>query len=115
MNQRIRNVRLIAEESDLRNWFDIYIDFSGSREYLMPHRRNTNIYNLLKDGIRIDDLERDSRKVISDISLSERRYNKGAVNLRLKCRKNKSRQLENSIEHLLIVVDEYLKDIACAI
>ena len=49
MSERIsRNVRLEAEGTQEQDWFDIYIDFSGSREYLMPHRKNDRFIFFLK-------------------------------------------------------------------
>ena len=109
-----RNVRLVAEGTREQDWFDIYIDFSGSREYLMPHRKNDRLYGLLKDGMSIGDLERSTQKVVSDISLSGRRYLKGGINPRLKCRKNQARRLENSIGHLVLAAHEYMEDMALA-
>ena len=33
-----RNVKIVAGNGMKDGWFDIYLDFSGNREYLMPHR-----------------------------------------------------------------------------
>lgn len=112
MSNVVKNVRLIAEESNNTNWFDIYIVCSGNKEYLMPHRKNQNMYDLLKNGISIFELEKSARKVIADISYSGRRYVKGEINPRYKYRRNQSRQFEKSVNHLLTVVDEYLDDLA---
>ena len=113
MSERMnRNVRLVAEGTREQDWFDIYIVVSGSKEYLMPHRKNDRLYVLLKDGVRIGDLERSVQKVVSDISLSGRRYLKGGINPRLKCRKNQARRLENSIGHLVMAANEYVEDLA---
>ena len=105
-----RNVKLIAEGSYDRDWFDIYIDFSGSREYLMPHRQNERLFEILKGGVSIGELERCTPKLVSDVSLSGRRYLKGGINPRLKCRKNQARKLENSIGHLVLAANEYMED-----
>ncbi len=103
-----RNIKLIAKGADNQDWFDIYIELSGNREYLMPHRQNKRMYRLLKDGVSIDELERNTQRMVADISLSGKRYLKGGVNPRLKCRKNLSRKLENSIYHLISVANEYV-------
>jgi len=109
-----RNVRLVAEGTYEHDWFDIYIDFSGTREYLMPHRPNGRLFSLLKDGVSISELKRNTQKVVSDMSLSGHRYLKGGINPRLKRRKNQARKLENTIGHLVTVVNEYMADMACA-
>ena len=105
-----RNVKLVAEGTHNQDWFDIYIDFSGRREYLMPHRQNGMLFSILKDGVTIGELERSMQKMVSEMSLSGRRYLKGGINPRLKCRKNQSRKLENSIAHLVLVANEYMED-----
>ena len=105
----MRNVKLVAEERCDREWFDIYIDFSGNREYLMPHRQNEKLFRLLRNGVCIGELERSTSKLVSDVSLSGRRYMRGGINPRLKCRKNQARKLENSIGHLVLVANDYME------
>lgn len=105
-----RNVKLVAEGTHNQDWFDIYIDFSGSREYLMPHRQNRKLFSLLRDGMTIRELERSMQKMVSEMSLSGHRHLKGGINPRLKCRKNQSRKLENSLVHLVSVANEYMAD-----
>ena len=107
-----RNVKIVADDGMKDGWFDIYLDFSGNREYLMPHRQNDRLYSLLKDGLRIEELERNASRVISDASLSGKRYLRSDINLRLKCRKNWARKLENTIDHLVTVANEYIWDMA---
>lgn len=103
-----RNVKIIAKGNRRQEWFDIYIDFSGKQEYLMSHRRNEYLFCLLSAGISIEEMERNMQKMISSMSLSGYRYMKGRNNPRLKRRKNQSRKLENSVWHLLTVVNEYI-------
>lgn len=113
-----RNVKLIAdyaEGSGQIDGFNIYIDFSGNREYLMFHRSNGRLFSLLKLGISISELERSIPKVVSKTSLSGRRYSKGGTNKRLKCRKNESRKIENTIEHVVTVANDYLEEIDYAV
>lgn len=75
----IRNVRLIADGSIGQDWFDIYIDFGGNREYLMAHRQNARLFSLLKSGVSINELERSVSKIVLDVLLSGRRYLKGDI------------------------------------
>ena len=53
-----RNVRIKAENNGNKNGFNIYIVFSGHKEFLMHHRHNGLLYGILKDGISISDLRR---------------------------------------------------------
>ena len=53
-----RNIRVVAENTDCSPGFNIYLDFSGQREFLMFHRRNGLLYSLLRDGICVGDLAR---------------------------------------------------------
>lgn len=108
MNRKNRNVKVIAKGSRRKGWFDIYIDFSGRQEYLMSHRKNEYLFRLLKVGVGIEEVERNMQKLVSSVSLSGCRYMKGRNNPRLKRRKNQSRKLENSVDHLLTVVNEYI-------
>jgi len=109
-----RNVKIVVDNGMKDGWFDIYLDFSGTREYLMPHRQNKRLYSMLKDGLRIEELERNATRAVSDVSLSGKRYLRGGINPRLKCRKNQARKLENSISHLVTVANDYIQDMADA-
>lgn len=108
MNRQNRNVKVIAKGSRRKGWFDIYIDFSGKQEYLMSHRWNGYLFCLLKAGRSIEEIERNMQKFVSSVSLSGYRHIRGRNNPQLKRRKNQSRKLENSVEHLLAVVNEYI-------
>ncbi|MBP3817799.1 MAG: hypothetical protein J6H31_05795 [Butyrivibrio sp.] len=52
------NNRILAENSEDRSGFDIWLNLSGERHYLMHHRHNAMIYVLLKDGISLGELAR---------------------------------------------------------
>lgn len=52
------NNRIFAENSENRSGFDIWLDLSGERHYLMYHRYNIMLYVLLKDGISLGQLAR---------------------------------------------------------
>lgn len=110
-----QSVKLIADGSIGQGGFDIYIDFRGSREYLMTHRQNARLYSLLKSGVKINDLERSISKAVADISLAGRRYLKGDIHPRIKYRKNQARKLENTIRHLVNVANEYIYEMGYAV
>ena len=58
MKKNNRNIRVCAVNNGNRDGFNIYLDFSGQREYLIYHRHNGLLYDLLKDGVAIDDVRR---------------------------------------------------------
>lgn len=90
-----RNIRVLAENSEGRDGLNIYLDFSGQREYLMFHRHSGFLYNLLKDGVPLVDLRR--WKVSAVSRRSSRRYHP-----------HRSVIMKNVMDHLLAVIDSYL-------
>ena len=86
-----RNIRIFAENSG--NGFNIYIEFSGQREYLMFHRHNALLYDILKDGITVNDIRRWKPSMFCRKKLR---------------RKSVSEKLYNMLKHLLLVIDDYL-------
>ncbi len=52
------NNRILVENSGNRSGFDIWLDLSGERHYLMHHRHNAMMYVLIKDGISLGELAR---------------------------------------------------------
>ena len=75
--------------------FHIYLDFSGQREYLMTHRRNGLLYGLLKDGAVLADMKRwRNGDIASRIGRSPRSPGSG--------------KLTNMVDHLLVVIDDYM-------
>jgi len=53
-----RNVKIHAVNDGANDGFNIFVDFSGRREFLMHHRHNGLLYAILKDGIRLEALRR---------------------------------------------------------
>lgn len=95
------NIRIIAENSFNNHGFNVYIDFSGQREYLMFHRHNGMLYNILKDGICLSELRR--WKPNTCICKYTRRSNVSGYT-----------QLHGIIKHLILVIDDYLLEVeAC--
>lgn len=84
----INNIRIFATSRFDRDGINLYIDFSGRREYLMRYRFNWNLYNYLKRGIPIEELR----------ALSRARY--------------ESREYQavvHSVKHITRVADEFIE------
>ena len=101
----MRKIRILATANHTDR-FDIYLDVSGERHYLMSHRWNSPLYQLLKEGVSVDQLERAAQKKVVDVSYG--RFYKKRCRPGRKRRKNISRKLENSVRHLHSAVEEYL-------
>ena len=93
-----RNILVIAENNGTSKGFNIYLEFSGQREYLLTHRHNGAIFRMLENGIRLPDLERGIREM--DIQLLSGRQTRIAY----------TNQLQNSLRYLMTVIDEYIID-----
>ncbi len=98
MKKMNNNVWLFVENRDCQDGFNIYLDFSGQREYLMSHRHNGFLYNMLKDGMRLADLQR----LRGSKALSSQFYRKYGV--------YRGNALDSTLCHLLNVVDEYMTE-----
>jgi len=93
MKNNMRNVKVTAINNGSLNGFNIYLDFSGQREFLMYHRHNGLLYALLKDGIRADELHRWTP------ANGRGERSRGATKL-----------LAGMVSHLLDVVDDYISE-----
>ncbi len=107
-NKAIRNIIIYAQNNDGKDGFDIYLGLSGKNEYLMTHRHNAYLYNILKDGISLDEFERRSQQAITDMVSRSHRVQLNGSSPKLRRRKNLSRKLENTFRHLSTVVNEYI-------
>ena len=58
----INNVRIFATSRYERDGINLYIDFSGQREYLMRYRFNWDLYRHLRKGIPLEELRTLSRE-----------------------------------------------------
>ena len=97
MKKIYRNIRVLAVNNGNRRGFNVYVEFSGQREYLMTHRHNGPMFMLLKDGISYADIKRcNPDKVL-------------ALSPAWKGRKD-SVKVGNMIRHLQRTIDEYLVD-----
>lgn len=52
----IKNVRIFATSRYRRDGINLYIDFSGQREYMMHYRYNKALYRCLSKGVSLDEL-----------------------------------------------------------
>ena len=87
-----RNIRVLAENNGDKDGFNIFLDFSGQREYLMYHRHNGQLYTMLKDGVIVDDA---------------RRWKPSKIHSR-RARRNGSAELYDTVNYLISVIDDYL-------
>lgn len=94
-----RNIRVIAENTNGGPGFNIYLDFSGQREFLLFHRHNGLLFSLLKDGICVSDLVR----------LTPWKDNNGYVQT-TKRRRRYAKKLVGMVSHLLDVIEEYMEE-----
>jgi len=78
------NIKVVGVNNYKQSGFDIYLNFSGRRELLMWHRHNGLLYDILRNGIRLNDLRR----------LPTHKY--------------------KGLRYLLMVIDEYLNEEAYA-
>ena len=90
MKNENRNIRITAAGSGRDGAFHIYLSFSGQEEYLLTHRRSSDLFFLLKDSPSLADLRRHRPWE----GKSPRRGNR----------------LQGSLGHLLNVVDDYLDE-----
>ena len=79
-----RNIQVFAVNNDGKPGFNVYIDFSGQREYVMTHRHSGLLYNLLKDGVPLTDIQ-------------NFRYGK-----------KKSSKVNGSVKYLNVIINEYM-------
>ena len=92
MKKNNRNVRVYAVNNGRNAGFNIYLDFSGQREYLIHHRHNGLLYNLLKDGVSVDDMKRWTPSFLGCVRTG----------------RSGSSRIFNIVGHLLAVIDDYM-------
>lgn len=94
----MKNVRVFAENRELETGFNVYLDFSGQREYVMTHRHNGLMYQILKDGISLEELKR--------IKPHQHLVKQG-----FHYTGNVSSKSERQIMHLIRVLEEYVEEV----
>lgn len=91
------NNRIFAENSVNSSGFDIWLELSGERHYLMHHRHNAMTYVLLKDGISLREL---ARWKPENAAIVKQYF--GDVSIR------QIDKMTNSVAHVLKTANEYL-------
>ena len=98
MKRYSRNILVYAENNGQQPGINIYLEFSGQREYLFTHRHNGIMFKMLKDKKRLDDLQRaihnNSIQIPCSYQLSS----------------NSKEQIMNSIRYMMVVIDDYIVD-----
>ena len=107
MYKNYRNVVVKAENSDGKNGFDVYLEFSGQREYLMHHRHNGMVFCRLADGIRVEELRRANAYKAESRRRARSRRRAGKSYLFDK-NGGRGQRADNSFSHLMDVIDDYL-------
>lgn len=98
-----RNIRVMVENNEGDSGFNIYLDFSGQREFLMFHRHNGLLFSLLKDGVCVSDLVR----------WTPWKGNDGYMHT-LKGHQRHAQKLVRMVSHLLDVIEAYMEERALA-
>ena len=78
------NIFITAQNNANNPGFCIYLVFSGRQEFLTHHRHNGLLYNLLKDGMTLNELRR------------------------WRFRYQSKDKLNGMVRHLLRVIDDYM-------
>lgn len=95
MKNAERNIKVVAENNENKQGFNIYLDCSGQREFIVWHRHNEVLYNVLKDGVVLRDLNRKK-----PIKLFQDQYGYGKRRITAK--------FDNMMNHLRLVINDYI-------
>ena len=105
MSKQIRNMRIVTSERTAEG-FNIYLDFSGTQEYLYQHQRNDKLYNILKDSPYVEDIRRMLRSGEYYRNPKNRANRpRAARNARMQ-----NERLDRSISHLMVVIDSFVEN-----
>lgn len=98
MKRYNRNIMVVAENNGVRDGFNVFLVFSGQREYLFTHRHNGIMYGFLKGGICLGDLQRRIRDMrIPAICGPQSHF-------------VATEQFWNNMRYLMAMIDEYIED-----
>lgn len=116
MARKIR-VKAVSREKD--EVFDIYLDTGAGPEWLMAHRPQPFLYELLRDGAEVEELRRLDAFRFCGSCLGRNRNGLGHV-WRLESHgrnglRRMSEKLDRTVRHLVAVVDDELKWNASAV
>lgn len=93
------NYRILAENSENRSGFDIWVDLPAERHYLMHHRHNAMVYVLLKDSISLGEL---ARWKPENATVVKRYF--GGISIR------QIDKMTNSVAHVLKTAEAYFAE-----
>ncbi|MCR5213046.1 MAG: hypothetical protein K6E10_01390 [Eubacterium sp.] len=99
MGKKSNNTIIIAEKVDYtKNNYNIYMIFSGKKEFLMSHRDDRFLYPVLKEGITLNELRWNKPVKI---------YSSRGINVN----KHVAKEVYGTFNHIIKVVDSYIKEI----
>ena len=106
MKQNDWKIRLSSRRNERRNLLDIYcINAAGEEEYLMSSHYDKSVHDLIPEGgASIGEIKECRARAFISRRLTRNRQSRG----RIKCRRNRSRKLENTINHILAVFRDYI-------
>lgn len=87
------NTKIYASSANNTSGFNIYLSISGQQIYIMTHRHNAFLFDLLKESVSVSTL---------------RRWETNPPKMRSSRKYNKKRK--SSINHLIKVIDEYINE-----
>ena len=95
-----KNLSLYAVNRDHQSGFDIYLGFpGGEREYVRTNRHNGLLYGIMKNGVKVEDLNRWLTGSAKLAGIGDR-----------KSRARSAAHVEGSIQQLLKVVNGMLTE-----
>ena len=106
MKDYYRNTRIIAKNAN-EYGFDVYLDFSGRREYLVHCRKNHALWSLLKNRPYVDALR---RNWMHGNEVKYFRKYQGTRHRQINGRQFRLNQREHVVTHLLGIIDCYIQE-----
>ena len=95
-----KSLRLYAENRVHKSGFDIYLGYpGGEREYVRTNRHNGLLYGIMKDGVKVEDLNRWLTGGAKLAGVGDK-----------KSRARSAAHVEGSIRQLLKAVDEMVTE-----
>ena len=95
-----KSLRLYAENREHKSGFDIYLGYpGGEREYVRTNRHNGLLYGIMKNGVKVEDLNRWLTGSAKLAGIGDK-----------KSRARSAAHVEGSIRQLLKVVNEMVTE-----
>ena len=104
-----RNTRIVAERNPAKPLINVYLDFSGQKEYVLSRRMDDSLYDLLKDGVAVEDARRWNPDVFKSHSYPGSRWRVyGSKHGRHHSIRDRGAEPYEKMQYLLLAIDEYL-------